>query len=140
MVQNILYTGVDINTPAIPPLESTERWPPLTYAAHQGLAGIVKILVASGADVNALHRWHHEFWTTALGVAVAEEQVETARFLVTKIGAVHDQIGVDGYVGLLSIACVVGNPELVALLLDAKPGCHLRRCCPPGTEVWTSKG
>jgi len=120
MVQSVLDTGVDINSQTIQALGSGEQWPPLTHAAHRGLVGIVRTLVARGADVNALHRWHN-FWTTALGVAVAAEQIETTRFLITEMGAVHDQTRVDGYVSPLSIACLVGNPELITLLLNAKP-------------------
>jgi len=120
MVQNVLDTGVDINSRTIQALGSADRWSPLTHAAHRGLLGIVKTLVARGADVNALHRWR-KFWTTALGVAVAAEQIETTRFLITNMGAVHDQTRVDGYVSPLGIACLVGNPELITLLLNAEP-------------------
>ncbi|KAK3348755.1 hypothetical protein B0T25DRAFT_546441 [Lasiosphaeria hispida] len=138
MVRRVLDTGVvDINTdiPPAPMLWGFYEWAALAHAANRGHLHIVKTLLARGADAAAVHEWsefgsvHYsdeagiKLRTTALGIAVAAEQVETAQFL-----AQHTRKGVEkpspggGYVCPLAIACLVGNREIIKALLDAGAG------------------
>lgn len=125
LVYLVLETGVDIN---IRDPWSVPSFPALMYAAFYGLLPIARALVERGADVNAVHAWtgfpDECTWlrTTALGIAIAAEQVETAQFLATEANANMDLLGVSedpNYVCPLCIACFIGSPEIITFLLDA---------------------
>jgi len=135
MVRTVLDAGVvDMINDQIPSaaLWGMFEWAALAHATHRGHVQIVKTLLARGADVTAVHRWsifrgmyYHEDmqpWTTALGIAVAEEQVETAEFLahhqhVSK-GVEKLPPGGGTYVCPLIIACLVGNGEIIKALVE----------------------
>ena len=132
MVRLVLNTGVDINAKI--PLSILSgfggfvEWAALPHAADRGHLQIVEILVARGADVHAVHEWskfwsvHYSplLWTTALGIAVAAEQVDTVRFLAHKtrrwiLGGAPN--GSNLFCSPLGIACLTGNTEIIMLLL-----------------------
>ncbi|KAK3377152.1 ankyrin repeat-containing domain protein [Lasiosphaeria ovina] len=128
LVRKVLDTGVDINKkiPSAPVLWNINNWAALAHAAHRGHLQIVKILVTRGADVDAVHTWsefrgvrYDNLWTTALGIAVAAEQVETVRFLagITSGGIREGSAG--DYIWPLAIAALTGNNETIRVLLSA---------------------
>jgi len=129
LVQKVLDTGVNVNEkiPPAPFLWDINKWAALAHAAHRGQLQIVKTLVARGADVHALHAWsefrgvwHQELWTTALGIAVAAEQVDTVRFLagITSKGLREGPVR-DDRIWPLAIAVLSGNDEIIRVLLAA---------------------
>ena len=93
---------------------------------------IVRVLVERGADVNAVYEWtpvvrkdgsrSGYLRTTALGLAVAAEQAETARFLAVQTDTKSDLLRLlepPDYVHPLCIACLVGGADVITSLLDA---------------------
>lgn len=137
MVRKVLDTGVvdSINDELPTELSALglTGWAALAHAAHRGYLHIVKTLLARGADVTAVTRlsnFRYEFpsltrehCTTALGIAVAAGQVETARFLAqhmsTGKGKLHVPPGYN-YLCPLTIACLVGNGEIAKMFLEAR--------------------
>jgi len=130
LVQKVLDTGVNVNEkiPPAPFLWDMNKWAALAHAAHRGQLQIVKTLVARGADVHAVHAWsefrgvwHDKLWTTALGIAVAAEQVDTVRFLagITSKGLREGPVVGDDQIWPLAIAVLGGNEEIIRVLLAA---------------------
>jgi len=129
LVRRVLDTGVDINEkiPLAPFLWGIDEWAALPHAAHRGHTHIVKTLVEMGADVDAVYEWSEyrgvgygsTLKTTALGIAVAAEQVETVRFLAMATREKMEAVAEGVYGCPLAIAALTGNSEIIRMLLDA---------------------
>ena len=108
---------IELGWPGSVEARDSDSWTPLMWASYRGHAGIVKALLAAGADVNAASNYGR----MALIIACKEGHLEAARVLVAS-GANVNAVNQDGDTPL---NCARGrngrraNPTIEALLLAA---------------------
>jgi len=108
---------VELGWPGSVEARGVYGWTPLILASHRGHSGIVKALLAAGANVNAASNRGE----TALICACFNGKLEAARALVASGANVNTVVR--GGLTPLSCACgrggAVANPAIKALLLAA---------------------
>lgn len=106
--------------PALANTENEQGLTPLGYAAHFGNAEAVRVLLAAGADVNALSHSKVPYIpsNTALHAAIAgERSLEVVRLLLDR-GARSDILDSSGHTALHTAAFHDDNVELIQLLIQ----------------------
>lgn len=100
--------------------ENQDGLTPLGYASHYGQAGVVRLLLEHGADVNALSHSKISFIpsNTALHAALAGERSPEVIQLLLEHGASTSILDSDGQYALHSAAFHTDQTELIEVLLQ----------------------
>ena len=108
---------IELGWPGSVDAREADGWTPLMYAGIKGHAGIVKALLAAGADVNAANNQG----STVLIFACVHSHLEAARALVASGANVNavDQVGSMPLNLARGRGGAVANPAIEALLLAA---------------------
>lgn len=85
----------------------------IRYAAHEGLASVIRELAAIGLEVNAVCP---RTGFSALQVATLGSHVMICELLLDAMADVHQRVGNERATTALSLARSVGNPEVVEVI------------------------
>jgi ankyrin repeat protein len=102
--------------PSLREAHAPDGWTPLHLAGHFRQTGVIDVLLAHGADVNAISRNDHA--NAPLHAAAAGGADITVMRRLIAAGASLDHRQSAGYTALHEVAAI-GNAEVVRLLLDA---------------------
>ena len=115
LVQKLIQEGANVSE-----LDANQD-APLVIAAYKGYNEIVKLLLASGADVTAVDPGMK---ATALHAAAYAGRTEAAKLLIEHNIDINKQGPYNGYTALHD-AIWQNNIEIVKLLLDANADLHI---------------
>lgn len=106
--------------PELTNTENQDGLTPLGYASHYGQAGVVRLLLEHGADINALSHSKISFIpsNTALHAALAGERSPEVVQLLLEHGASTSILDSDGQYALHSAAFHTDQIELIEMLLQ----------------------
>ncbi|OAF69856.1 hypothetical protein A3Q56_02387 [Intoshia linei] len=117
LVKLILDRGADIEH------RNVSDYTPLCLAASDGHLDVIKILLSSGAEINA--RTGSKLGISPLMLASMNGHVEAVEYFLSKGADIHAQIETNKNTAL-TLACFQGRADVVALLLKAKPNVEHR--------------
>ncbi|MGO4730596.1 ankyrin repeat domain-containing protein [Paenibacillus sp. 2KB_22] len=106
--------------PELTNTENQDGLTPLGYASHYGQAGVVRVLLEHGANVNALSHSKISFIpsNTALHAALAGERSSEVIRLLLQHGASSSILDSDGQYALHSAAFHTDQTELIEMLIQ----------------------
>ncbi|WP_458462391.1 ankyrin repeat domain-containing protein [Paenibacillus sp.] len=116
----VIIKGILAAHPELANIENQDGLTPLGYASHYGQAGVVRVLLEHGADVNALSHSSISFIpsNTALHAALAGERSPEVIRLLIEHGASTSILDSDGQYALHSAAFHTDQTELIEVLLQ----------------------